>query len=242
MSASLPESGPQPADNVSLMQSILLSASHNPNLIPTDFMAYVLDWLQVNPPQIPISQVFGFPNLPRFTTGPISSGPPLSPRSGDIWIATGVDANGTRWQFQYNSGSASTYKWEFVGGGAMIADGGSGNTASAAYAALTTPVVVPSFVLARAGDYIVEWGAFVYCSTATLRNAFLCPDGAGFVSVDTGAIIWLASTSVGEGSSSSKIYLPGESAGGTLSLKARVSGDTAYFSNIFMSVVPVRVA
>jgi hypothetical protein len=52
----------------------------------------------------------------RITSSAISGGPPSSPNDGDIWIATGVDTGGTTWQFRYNAGSASTYKWEFIGG------------------------------------------------------------------------------------------------------------------------------
>lgn len=54
------------------------------------------------------------------TVSDFASGPPSSPSSGDIWIGANVDGNGTRWQFQYNAGSASAYKWEFVGGGIML--------------------------------------------------------------------------------------------------------------------------
>lgn len=46
--------------DIALMQRILAAAARNPGLIPADFMAYVLDWLQVNNLQIPIGQVFGY--------------------------------------------------------------------------------------------------------------------------------------------------------------------------------------
>lgn len=63
-----------------------------------------------------VSTNVGTPNV---TTSPISSGPPSSPSTGDIWVATNVDANGTRWQFQYNAGSSHAEKWEFIGGGVL---------------------------------------------------------------------------------------------------------------------------
>jgi hypothetical protein len=68
------------------------------------------DWAVYNPGAVP-----------KMTTGLISAGPPANPNDGDIWIATAVDANGTRWHFQYNAGSASAYKWEFIGGAPYIA-------------------------------------------------------------------------------------------------------------------------
>lgn len=52
----------------------------------------------------------------KVTTSTWTAGPPGAPADGDIWNATNVDGLGTRWCFQYNAGSASPYKWEFIGG------------------------------------------------------------------------------------------------------------------------------
>lgn len=93
----------------------------------------------------------------NFTVSDISSGPPASPSTGDIWIATNVDSNGTRWQFQYNAGSASTYKWEFIGGPDLVAAPASPGTTSATWAedaANQCRLTIP-----RSGDYVVRWGA-----------------------------------------------------------------------------------
>lgn len=46
--------------DIALMQRVLSAAYRNPNLIPQDFMAYVLDWIQTQRLTIPIGQVFGF--------------------------------------------------------------------------------------------------------------------------------------------------------------------------------------
>jgi len=46
--------------DIALMQRVLSAAARNPNLIPADFMAYVLDWIQTQRLTIPIGQVFGF--------------------------------------------------------------------------------------------------------------------------------------------------------------------------------------
>lgn len=46
--------------DIALMQRVLSAASRNPNLIPADFMSYVLDWIQTQRLSIPIGQVFGF--------------------------------------------------------------------------------------------------------------------------------------------------------------------------------------
>lgn len=47
-------------EDVALMQRVLSAASRNPNLIPSDFMAYVADFMQTSRLEIPIGQVFGF--------------------------------------------------------------------------------------------------------------------------------------------------------------------------------------
>lgn len=46
--------------DITLMQRVLTAAAKSPNLIPSDFMAYMFDWIQTQRLQIPISQVFGF--------------------------------------------------------------------------------------------------------------------------------------------------------------------------------------
>lgn len=104
---------------------------------------------------------------PKVTASAMSGGPPASPNDGDIWIATAVDTNGAAWQFRYNAGSASTYKWEFIGGPDSWAfvDTGESSTTTSAWVNLTTDG--PSVTVARAGDYLVAYGASLAHSVAT---------------------------------------------------------------------------
>lgn len=53
--------------DIALMQRVLAAAAKSPNLIPSDFMAYMFDWIQTQRLNIPISQVFGFS---QFTAQP----------------------------------------------------------------------------------------------------------------------------------------------------------------------------
>jgi hypothetical protein len=55
-----PSSPETTTDDIALMQRVLAAASQNPNLIPTDFMAYVADYIQTQRLNIPIGQVTGF--------------------------------------------------------------------------------------------------------------------------------------------------------------------------------------
>lgn len=87
---------------------------------------------------------------PKITTSDFTTGPPSSPSDGDIWVGTNVDTNGTRWMFQYNAGSSSAYKWEFVGGAPYIIETLTGNGfATGAYNNIGW-----GYKPTRAGDYI----------------------------------------------------------------------------------------
>jgi len=90
------------------------------------------------------------------STSALSAGPPSAPRDGDIWLATGV-GNGS-WQFRYNAGSASAFKWEFVGGAPLTAYR-STNTAQSAGSTFQELDTALRITLARAGDYLLTYSA-----------------------------------------------------------------------------------
>lgn len=99
----------------------------------------------------------------KITTSTLAGGPPASPSDGDIWVATAVDANGVRWMFQYNAGSASSFKWEFIGG-APIARNDGANTFVYSSGAGTfqdpgpTMTGIAKFTLVRPGNYNAKGG------------------------------------------------------------------------------------
>jgi hypothetical protein len=95
----------------------------------------------------------------KTTVGTLAAGPPGSPATNDLWIATDVDANGTVWTFRYNSAEA-TYKWEFIGGPPLILRGTPGvviNTLTqvAATGWYYNPASM-SYTTARGGDYLID--------------------------------------------------------------------------------------
>jgi hypothetical protein len=100
---------------------------------------------------------------PTYTYG---TTPPGSPANGDIWIFPADATNGIMWQFRYNAGSASAYKWEFVGGPTMVAVVATPETTttSGSYVNLTT--VGPTITVPRAGDYDVSISAQLQKSVA----------------------------------------------------------------------------
>jgi len=65
-----------------------------------------------------------------------------------------VDAtNGVVWHLRYNAGSSSAYKWEYLGGAPMIAQGLSGSTTVSTPTSIGGGLVIP-----RAGDYVFDFG------------------------------------------------------------------------------------
>lgn len=109
---------------------------------------------------------------PKITTSAISGGPPTSPTDGDIWIASAVDTNGTRWTFQYNAGSSSAYKWEFIGGAPMTAHydypGGVSLGVSTFVTLTGCQVTIP-----RNGDYTLEGSCTLETGATSGRIEFI---------------------------------------------------------------------
>jgi hypothetical protein len=172
------------------------------------------------------------------TISTIATGPPGSPADGDIWVATAVDANGVRWHFQYNAGSASAYKWEFIGGPAIAVDVVTGEaTASATNVDLAT---VQSFTLPRAGDWDVLFGATTANTTAATNN---------FTTLTiAGTELALALCTASQGGASQidalahAVRLTGRFGADVLKQQYRTSAGSATFRERYMRITPVRVS
>jgi hypothetical protein len=158
--------------------------------------------------------------LPLITTSPISGGPPASPADADIWIATGVDANGTRQSFQYNAGSASAFKWECIGGPPVFVAGAAVNT---------------GLVVARAGDYIVHWSADCTASAGFWQDVLTVTSG-----VITGGAGQMTDSAAGQRDTLSGVArAAGLSAAATIA--HGISGQSVVTS-AQLAVEPVRIA
>lgn len=107
----------------------------------------------------------------------VGSSPPSSPSEGDEWLLP--VGSGVNWLFRYNAGSASSYKWEFMGGSSQLDQVDAiESTSSGSYTNLTT--AGPGITISRAGDYNIRYGckmisptgfAFRCCSTVKLGSA-----------------------------------------------------------------------
>ena len=90
---------------------------------------------------------------PPVTVSTFSGGPPASPADGDIWIATGAGGSAScNLTFRYFAGSASSFKWELVGGSPIFI----GNTYSPPADAAWHPDTAAGITVPRAGDYFCE--------------------------------------------------------------------------------------
>ncbi len=103
-----------------------------------------------------------------------------APEDGQLIEFLADGTNGVIWQFRYRAASASTYKWEFVGGAALFSTvANAETTASTTYADLTTvgpAVTLPT--LPNGGDFDVTFGGRLSIGTGSAVNT-------GFMTVAT---------------------------------------------------------
>lgn len=87
---------------------------------------------------------------------------PSSPYDGQIidLQTAAMATDGIVWRFKYRAGSASAYKWEFVGGPAWVNTGGGGNVSTGGATTYGDPAGgTGSVTIPAAGDYCVEYTA-----------------------------------------------------------------------------------
>jgi hypothetical protein len=92
-----------------------------------------------------------------------ASTPPGSPVDGQLWLFPVDAANGVIWQFRFNAGSASAYKWEFVGGPPLYAR----FDTSQGFSANTWTAGAPQLTIPRNGDFYVSAYAQFGCTNAS---------------------------------------------------------------------------
>lgn len=167
---------------------------------------------------------------------------PSSPVDGQeiFFQSAGMATNGEIWHLRYNAASASSYKWEFLGGSQLYSTVTTDqSTTSTSYAALTT--AGPSIALPLAGDYEITHGFRGYNSTANNWAAMSYDIGAtGAVDADYVMVYMFSATQGAVSRVQRTIRKTGLSAV-TLTAKYRVSGGTGYFEYRQLEVKPIRV-
>lgn len=159
---------------------------------------------------------------------------PTSPVNGQDYYYVADATNGVVWHLKYRSASASSYKWEFVGGPPLRAYVATAEgTASLTYVALAT--AGPSVTVPLAGDYDVSIGSV---STNTGANTNL----HGFDVGATGAADAESCRGNQQQTSGSFVVRKTALAASTaLVSKYRTTGGTGTWEKRWMEVLPVRV-
>lgn len=166
---------------------------------------------------------------------------PSAPYDGQIYNYLADDTNGVVWRFKFRAASASTYKWEFVGGMGLYSavnnagyPGTAQTTTSTTYVDLATSG--PSVTPPRDGDYFIEHGFQGNNGTGDTLMSFAI---GGTAAVDADCIWrnvnanYLMTTRI--------VLKTGLVASAALLAKYRVTGGTADFRNRYMRLTPVRV-
>lgn len=166
---------------------------------------------------------------------------PTSPYDGQEFSLIVDSTNGVEWRFKYNAGSASAYKWEFLGGPPLAAgQAGSISTSSTTYVDMTSG---PTLTVPRAGDYIVQVDLFGQCSSFTaayeLRSqAVFSTSGAG-----SEQVLFVAVAVFNGARAAFTEKRTGLVAAETVKLQVRGGAThTSTFNSAFMRLIPVRVS
>lgn len=165
---------------------------------------------------------------------------PAGPVDGQEYVLVdSLTAPTYQWRFRYNAGSASAYKWEFVGGAAKWGTvDTSESTASTTAVDLAT--VGPAFTVPREGDYLCSWGSDASCDlSGHAMAAVLCKAG---VEQAVAAIVSQTAGSAYQWRVWREYRLDGVAAAAVLSVRYKASGGTGYFRRRDLSILPVRVA
>lgn len=175
---------------------------------------------------------------------PLVTALPTSPadRQEVYFQSTAMASNGEIWHLRYNAASASSHKWEFLGGSELVGFTlAEESRANAAYGDLSGGATGPSVALPLAGDYDITIGARSYCVTngaqgyMSYATASAAADADGF---DVYALTGGVGTIPNHLTTRRKTGLTAV----TITAKYKVSTGTAYFSNRVLRARPVRVS
>lgn len=203
-----------------------------PEDIPIKFKSWLQDYLSVNFPEIPITQVSGFEKY-LYKKGQQL---PENPRDGQRYTYIVDQTNGIAWTFQYNASSDSTYKWEFQGGATIaVSAAGSVSTTANTFQDLGGP----GSTVPLAGDYLVTWGC-IYSNTTVGADMSMAVGG------DTATIYFdLEPESPGRRVGVSKqAIVTGLSANATIKAfykNATADGRTGSWQDRWVNISPQRV-
>jgi hypothetical protein len=168
---------------------------------------------------------------------------PTSPVDGQEVYYVADATNGVLWHLRYNAGSASAYKWEFVGGSDLNATVETSQASAAGTGYQDFSTVGPSITLPLAGDYDFIYGAAM--GDSVQNRCLVSPSIAGAGPSDADALQSAGGPTTGnnDASTSRVKRFTGRAAGNVIKLMYRnaISSTTASYEKRWLSIRPVRV-
>ena len=195
-------------------------------------------WMSFDGIEFPTDQA-SFPTGPSGAdTAPRVTSLPSPQYDGQEIVYVADAANGVLWRLRYNAGSASAYKWEFVGGSALrqyvaAATGAIGVTG---YAVMGGG---PVLTLPLSGDYDVAFGAFGGVTAANYYN--IAPAFLPAAAIDEDSIQWWGDTGNELHDQYREIRKTGLVGGNQVQLHMKVAAGTMNASKRVLWLRPVRV-
>jgi len=171
----------------------------------------------------------------------VRTGLPPLPNDGQViyYQSAAMAADGVVWQFRYNADSVSTYKWEFIGGGALEDNIGVGaafeTTTSTSYTDLAT--TGPTITVPLAGDYLVKTWANSVSSVAGNVTQLAVKIGAAATADASAGILGANANSASQAGTA----ILTAAALDDLKMQYKVSAGTGSWRNRRMTITPIRV-
>ena len=151
------------------------------------------------------------------------------------------NSQGSMWHFRYNAGSASAYKWEYLGGSAMTHENEPELATSTAGSFITLDSGNPQLIVPLLGDYFVTVGS----KMGNAAGGNVMHHGVKFGAAATVDADSIQSTSGGAQhriSSSRRFRRAAIAAGTTLISQYKTGGGTGVWAQRFLEIEPIRVA
>lgn len=164
---------------------------------------------------------------------------PSSPVNGqEAILVDSTTAPSYQWRFRYNSGSSSSYKWEFIGGPPIVASvAANETTGSTSYADLST--AGPSITVPRAGSYIID--QYVEINAASVYH-YSSPSIGGAAAADADRAQFGSAANLDRVNASRLGLVKTCAASDVVKLQYRVASGTGAWANRVLIITPVRVS
>lgn len=156
------------------------------------------------------------------------------------WLYPADTTNGVVWQLKYNAGSASGFKWEFIGGAPMFTKIDTSETVTTPTVYTDAPTVGPSVTVPRAGDYEVWIGAD-FASTQGNTDAFIAVKRGAAAAVDLDSMVDHTGSAI-VATHSRMLIITGLAASDVLKMQYKTGSLNVTCKNRWMAVRPIRVS